>query len=83
MNGRVLNTATFTKVESGSDAFAASKALGFCREEHCPEWAEKRFVLSTGGDDVPPEKQVSNGSYLELSGDQKNLFSSCPGCVTQ
>ena len=48
----------FTKVESGADAFAASKAMGFCTGDG------NSFVLSTGGDDVPLEERVSNNSTL-------------------
>ena len=49
-------------MESGADAFAASKAKGFCRDErNC-------FVLSTGGDDddVPLGERVGDNSVLRI-----------------
>ena len=50
----------FTKVESGADAFAASKAIGYCKgERNC-------FVLSTGGEDVPLGECVCNNSALRI-----------------
>lgn len=60
VNGRALNEARFTKVETDADAFAASKAMGFCRgERNC-------FVLSTGGEDVPSGECVCNNSTLRI-----------------
>merc|ERR1712150_266306 len=64
VNGRALNEARFTKVESGADAFGASKALGFCTGEG------NSFVLSTGGDDVPLEECVSHNSTLRICHNQ-------------